>query len=302
MRVQPWQLAVILVALCAAVIGGIHWQRSRRSYDAAQLIADLPRDHATLVYLDTALLRDSGILDMLLGPKAAEEPEYQRFVQQTGFDYRTDLDAVAGSFVNGAKYFVLKGRFRWKELTQYAKAQGGSCQFVICSLPGSSPERNISFFPLTNSVLALAVSADPRGVSMIGTVEPNRSAALPPEPIWISVPGATFTEKGGLPAAALALLSPLQKADRTIFAVGPKGSGFELRMDATCAQPDAAASLAKDLSGSTQVLKKLVGSEPGGGIGSLLTAGVFEQKENRVAGSWPIQRKFLEAIAAGKAE
>ena len=53
----------------------------------------LPADRATLVYIDTDALRKSGLLDLLAGSKAAEEADYRKFVEQTGFDYRTDLDA-----------------------------------------------------------------------------------------------------------------------------------------------------------------------------------------------------------------
>ena len=75
----------------------------------------------TVVYMDVAAIRRSGILNMLAGSKAAEEPEYRQFVDQTKFDYRQDLDAVAAAFKDGQVFLALRGRFHWKNLADYAR-------------------------------------------------------------------------------------------------------------------------------------------------------------------------------------
>ncbi len=106
------------------------------------------------------------MLDLLAGSKAAEEPDYRRFVEQTGFDYRTDLDAVRGGVLHGDVYFALRGRFEWKQLAEYARdRRAESAVNAMCEMPASTPERHISFYPLKSDVLALAVSAkqDARG-------------------------------------------------------------------------------------------------------------------------------------------
>src|SRR5579863_6225298 len=156
-RFQPWQLAVLVVLLCGALVGVVRWRRASQPFNAAGLLAALPADGATLFYIDADALRQSGILELLAGSKTAEEADYRRFVEQTGFDYRTDVDAVAAAFVNGETYLTVRGRFQWKLLSSYARAQGGECRYTLCSMPASDKDRHVSFYPLKTNVLALSV-------------------------------------------------------------------------------------------------------------------------------------------------
>jgi hypothetical protein len=96
----------------------------------------------------------------LAGSKAVEEPDYQQFVNETKFDYRQDLDAIAAAFKDGKVYFALRGRFHWKDLKDYAARQGGSCHGDFCVVAGSQPNRRISFYPLKRDVLAMAIGPD----------------------------------------------------------------------------------------------------------------------------------------------
>src|SRR6266849_5717915 len=178
-RFQPWQLAVLVVLICAAAVGVSHWRSVSRPFNAVALVECLPPDQATHLYIDVGALRRSGLLDLLAGSKAAEEPDYRRFVEQTGFDYRTDLDAIAAAFFRGNVYLTLRGRFQWKPLSDYARAQGGQCRNTICTLPASRPDRNISFYPLKADVLAFSVSAEERGVTMIGPSQWKKPVGLP---------------------------------------------------------------------------------------------------------------------------
>src|SRR5437868_435266 len=148
LRLQPAQLAALVIVLCAAAVGVSHWRRVSKPFSAVALIECLPPDQSTHLYIDVATLRNSGLLDLLTGSKAAEEPDYRKFVDQSGFDYKTDVDAVAAAFVHGNVYFTLRGRFDWKRLPDYARAQGGTCRNSICSMPASKPDRHISFYPV----------------------------------------------------------------------------------------------------------------------------------------------------------
>ena len=65
---------------------------------------------------------------MLAGSQGAEEADYKKFVEQTGFDYRTDLDAVAAGFRDGDEYFAVQGRFKWNQLAGYAQSHQGKCE------------------------------------------------------------------------------------------------------------------------------------------------------------------------------
>ena len=127
----------------------------------------LPIANASVVYIDVDAIRRSGVLNILAGSKAAEEIEYKQFVDATEFDYRRDLDAVAAAFKDNETFFVLRGRFQWKRLTEYARAQGGRCDRGYCVVAGSRPNRRISFRALKPDVLAMAVSADETAANQI---------------------------------------------------------------------------------------------------------------------------------------
>ena len=292
-----------MVVLCAAAVALAHWWRVSSPYDAARLISALPKERATVMYLDAEQLRRSGLLALLAGSKAAEETDYRKFVDETGFDYRTDLDALAASFADNRLYATLRGRFRWKQLTSYAESQGGECHYSVCTMLGSAADRNISFFPLKSDVLALAVSTDPRAVTSIvsGTKLP---APLPNDPFWISVPAAVFNKPDAFPSGTRAFLSPLTHADKITFAVGPQGDRLQLRLEVACATPEAAAELVKQLSSVTSLLKSMIEREhmtPNShDLSGVLVAGTFVQRQSTVVGTWPVERGFVEALASGQ--
>jgi hypothetical protein len=293
----------MVVALCVAAVAVARWWRVSSLYDAARLVSVLPVEHATVVYLDTGQLRRSGLLDLLAGSKAIEEPDYRKFVDETGFDYRTDLDAVAAAFAENRFYATLRGRFRWQQLTAYAESQGGECHYSVCSMPGSSPERTISFYPLKSDVLALAVSTDPRAVTSIVSVG-KPQLPVPLDPVWISVPATSFNRLDGFPAGTRAFLSPLARAEKIIFAAGPQGDRLQLRLEVVCATPEAAAELVKQLSGVTGLLKSMIEREhmtPNPrDLSGVLVGGSFEQRQSTVIGTWPLERGFVEALASGQ--
>ena len=305
-RFQPWQLAVLVILLCAAAVAFAHWRGISRPYDAAALLECLPPDQSTHIFIDVAALRSTGILDLLAGSKTAEEDDYRKFVEQTGFDYRTDLDAVAIAFFHGGTYVTVRGRFEWKKLADYARAQGGTCRSAVCNMTGSTPDRQISFYPLKADVLAMAVTTEPRGVSMIGPNQWKHPPQLPPEPVWISAPAFVFSDVKNLPGGAQSFLRPLSQAERATFAIGPEGPRLQVRLEAECATPEVATALANQLTASTDLLKKMLARDhmtPNPlDLSGVLTAGTFQAQGKRVNGKWPIERGFLEALASGRVQ
>ena len=303
-RLKPWHLVVIVVLLCGGALLFAHWKRDSRRYDAAALIACLPPDRSTHVFLDVAALRASGILDLIAGSKAEEEPDYRQFVMQTGFDYRTDLDAAAVGFLNGDTYFALRGRFDWKQLAAYAQSQGGQCVNAVCEMPASTPDRHISFYPLTSDVMALAVAKQERAVTMVGPNQWSKPPQVPPEPVWIEAPAFTFEDAKNLPAGTQSFLRPLAQAQKIVFAIGPEGQRLHLRLEVVCASREAADDLAAKLTSVTDELNKMLARDhmtpnPLDWSG-VLTSGKFEQKAQHVTGVWPIERGFISALVNGK--
>jgi hypothetical protein len=289
-----------IVLLCAVAIGAAYWWRTARTLNSIQLIESLPQARATHVFIDVDGLRKSGLLDLIAGSKSAEDPDYKTFVDQTGLDYRTDLDAVAAAFSEGNTYLALRGRFVWKKLTSYAQSHGGKCVSTTCSMPATRSGYFISFLPLRSTVLAMAVSTDEHAVNMIGPQDWRKPPHLPAEPIWISVPSFALSD-ANLGAGTHAFLEPLSQAQDVTFAVGPAPKGFQIRLEAGCATPEIAELMTRRLSASTDLLKKMLEREhmtPNpNDLSGVLTSGTFSQQKELVTGTWPLERGFVESLA-----
>ncbi|MEQ1886004.1 MAG: hypothetical protein ABL967_13150 [Bryobacteraceae bacterium] len=297
-RFQPWQLAILVIALCAGAIVFARWHSLARPYDASQLLSALPVDRGTLLFLDVDQLRQGGILDVLAGSKAAEEPDYRNFVDQTGFDYRSDLNAVAAVFDSGRIFAAIRGRFDWKQLAAYARSQGGVCQYTICTMPASAPDRNISFYPIRRDVLALAVTSEERGVTSISPGQ-GKPKILPEDPVWLWAPRQSLQKTDGLPGGVQVLLTPLNDAQSIALSAGPGKNGLRLRADVTFSTPNAAASVKQQFQSLSASLRQL--APAGGGSGDLtglLANGLIEQKGASVVAEWPLAPDFLKSLAA----
>jgi hypothetical protein len=296
---------VLIVLLCASAAGGFFVWRSAHTLNSIQLIQSLPQARATHVFIDVDGLRKSGVLEMIAGSKSAEDSDYKAFINETGLDYRTDLDAIAAAFSEGNTYLALRGRFKLAKLEDYAKAHGGKCAGSTCSMPASRPGYFISFVPLRANVLALAVSTDERGVRMIGVQDWRKPPRLPSEPVWISVPSYVLSDSSVGPGTH-AFLEPLSQAQAVTFAIGPSPKGFEVRLQAVCATPEIAELLTRRLSAATDLLKKMLEREHmtanPNDLSGVLIAGTFVQQKEQVSGTWPIERGFIESLAGGKVQ
>jgi hypothetical protein len=299
-------LAAALVLLCAAAVGILEWRRLQR-YDASRLMQSLPVVGAVKVYVNLEQLRDNGLLDALAGSKATEDPDYRRFADEIGFDYRADLDAVAAAFVDGEVYAAARGHFDWKRLSEYARAQQGKCTNGICSMPSGQPNRTISFYPLSTDVLAWAVSANPQGVAMISPPRGKNGIAVPASAFWISAPGPDFKDLKNLPSGTQSFLTPLAQAREASFSVQPAATAsdstaapFEIRMDVVYASPDSAAALARVFTSTTDVLRTLIvkeGTAPKpSDLAAALVSGRFETHDSTVTGHWPMDRRVIESL------
>jgi hypothetical protein len=94
-------------------------------------------------------------MKLLAGEKAVQDADYREFLRRTGFDYTRDLDLALVAFAPRANYFLLKGRFDWPRLEAYAAQSGGACAEGVCRMPGSKPERNISYRRLRGNLVRL---------------------------------------------------------------------------------------------------------------------------------------------------
>ncbi|MGJ5816215.1 hypothetical protein [Paludibaculum fermentans] len=288
-------LGAFLAVACLAV-----WWVLWRPATATDLIGLFPDGEAPTLYLDVAGLRSSGVLDLLAGKAGAEEPEYRKFVEASGFDYRRDLDAVAMRVRSTDTLLILKGRFDAARLAAYAKSNGGRCTPDVCTVQGSSPERQISWIPMKRQMLGLAVAPDPLAVALLNSSPRRISRPLPESPVWLEVPGSQLHGGPGLPPGLSALLSSLDGADRALLTAGLDGIGFALELNATCPEPAKAKEIAGRLTQMTEMFRKLLAREnqkpDPADLSGLLAGGEFAAEGLTVKGKWPLSKVLLTSM------
>jgi len=294
----------MVAAVCGGLIFGIAYVKVRRVATAEALLARFPAEDGMILAIDLESLRRTGILAAFAGNKVAQEPEYRAFVGGTGFDYQQDLDLALAWFRQGNTYLLLRGRFDWPRLRDYVAMQGGVCRNVFCRLEGSTPQRKISFFPLSGNVMALAVSPDAWAASALAERRPAPpGTSYPSQPFWLLVPASMLHDAGSLPAGVRPFSKAMSGAEKVVFSLAPAGGRLEVQVDVTCRSGQEAGVLASQLEGVTSLLNAMTARQATKpdpkDLGGVLAAGRFEQVDQRVLGRWPIERSFLEAILEG---
>jgi hypothetical protein len=295
----------LLIGSIVVAVAAVVYLETREPGNPESVLARLPTDNAAVLAIDFASLRSGGLLELLSGPTVEEEPEYKTFVAKTGFDYRRDLDHAFVSFHQDGVYFLVRGRFNWKQLASYASEQGGGCRGGTCRMPGSLPARKISFFPLRSNLMAMAVSGDESAVERMR--EPARGAhpiAILSQPVWLSLPSAALKKSADFPAGTQLFAKAMEDAESVTLSIAPQGRAIEARLEVVCRDAREAGILAAQFQKLTAVLRQIIEQEKQtpnpADLSGVLTAGVFHQEDVRVIGRWPIERAFLDNLA-GKA-
>jgi hypothetical protein len=295
-------LLLLIGGLVLFLAAGFIVLRDRDPSSPAELVAYLPDKEGTLLYANVDAMRKAGILTMLAGSKATDDADYKDFLQQTGFDYRHDLDAVAATMRSGQVFFALRGRFDWDKLTAYAKKRGGSCKESYCVTDGSQPSRRISFHKLRSNLMAMAVSPDDMAAYQVARNASHLNPFSPDAPVWVMVPAAVLKEANSLPAGTQAFALALEKADRAIFSIGPDGDHLKVMVNVTCKNAEAASNLLVQLERTTNQLRHMLAQENRTAnpqdLSGVLVAGTFRRDDRKVYGEWPLQRAFVESITA----
>ena len=304
LRRRGWILVAGLIAI--AVIGTVIATRmSGPKLDGGGMAAYMPERDAAVLFIDVAAIRDSGILEKLVGSTVAEEAEYKNFLQQSGFDYKRDLDRVMVNSAEETHYFLAEGRFDWDKLQSYAKGQGGYCEGDFCAVKGSTPGRMISFYPVAKNFMALASSPNEKAAREISSRTPVKpSYDVPAKPIWLHIPSSFMQQQVNLPAGTRLFARALENSKRVMFSLGPEGDKFEIAMDVVCGTPEEAAVLRTQLEGVTKLLQSFIAREKQTpsmqDLSGVLTSGSFQRESEHVIGRWPIDRGFIDALGAAK--
>ena len=283
------------------VIGviGFRTYSSHAFFEPRRLLSRFPPEDSLVVSADVATLRGAGLLSQ---SKMAMESDYRQFVDGTGFDYTRDLDSVVASFSQRGSFFIARGRFHWVMLRDYALRQGGSCYRDLCRVAGSRPERHISFLPLRDDAIALAVSTDDLAATRLTKTGPPLPESVPSAPVWISVSGAQLRRQNSLPPGMHLMLTALTNADRVVITLGPASQGIEAHMEATCRTADDAKLLASQLRSTTALLREAAARDKSSAddeVTALLTSGSFDQKDHRVSARWPVRKSLIAALTDG---
>ena len=291
------------VAVCAAAVWGGLWYRAR-AVTPAELLRRIPTSGALLVYLDFETFRKDGVLNLLEGRGISEDSEYRDFARQTGFDYKKDLDRVLLAAAPTGKYLLVEGNFDWKRLRSYAVSQNGRCDGSLCRMPGSAPDRHISFFPVQSNLMALAVSGDDSAALRMSSTAGAPNLAAPEAPLWVAIPGSVLQSGENLPQETQIFARSMSQAESAVLSFASEGDRFAARLQILCRSSQDASDLASQLRGTTAVLQKMFAAEhhqPNpADLTGVLTAGSFRSDGNHVYGSWPIQRVFIENVLSGK--
>lgn len=286
-------------ALAGLLAAGVAWWILHRQASANELLSALPDRVGATLYIDVGLARRAGFLRYFSAPPAAQDPEYRAFVQATAFDYSRDLDGLAVLFAKGGGVWIAaSGRFDATRLATYASTRGGRCIRGLCTMPGSAPDRQISWLEPAGKVLSMAVALDPLAAALTAAGKPPR-AQTPAAPVWLHVPAVLLNPGEGLPPGVSALLSALEGAKEALFWVDAGQQGVVLRLTAPFAAADAARASAGKLTDATGLLKKLIARESpqsSSGLGAILASGQFRVEGDAVNGLWQVNEAFLREL------
>jgi hypothetical protein len=308
-RLKPWVSLILLATATVAVVFSVDFYRHRFVRSDAQMFDYLPQSGASLFYANLATLRRSGMLKLLAGEQP-EEADYRDFVRQTQFDYSRDINAMAGAVSDQQTSIIARGRFDWGKLLQYARANGGSCEGELCSVPSTKPGRWTSFLPIQSDVIGLAISSEgsaARNFSRSGYSAQEEISKSPVwgSPVWIKVSPDVLRDPANLPLAMRIFAVSLQPANPVYLSVRPIAPGgrqvaFDLQLNALCPSEPTADTVRNQLEIQTKMLRLELAREherPNpSDLTGLLTAGTFQVTGKRVIGIWPVRPELLNSL------
>jgi hypothetical protein len=252
--------------------------------------------------VDVRLLRRAGLLDAFSPGRLGEDPEYQRFIRETHFDYRRDLDTLGGSLEGDDAGFLLRGRFDRHQLWKYAAGRGGTCSGEWCRMPAVTPGRTVSIALPQPDLLALVVGPKPSDPSArflnAGARYPSPSA----DPVWVDLSRQVLKHPAELPLPLQILAVSLQSASPVVLSLTGAGdpNAYLLRMDAQFPNRAAADSARRQLELETRSLTLALArqnhpSDPKDFTG-LLASGTFEVSDRHTLGHWLVRPELLHAL------
>jgi hypothetical protein len=302
---KGWKVIAAGATLAAVAVTAFYLFFRLRYRTAAELVGLLPQSSAVVVYVDLNALRTTGLLKRFNESLATQEAEYRKFVSSTGFLYERDLDALAVSSFPDQTFGVARGRFDWKRLRDYATVNGGSCQESLCQVPGSKPDRRLSFLRIRSNLMALAISADASAAYDLRPGTARDHFQTPDYPAWIRVPKRLLDNPKSLPPPVQVIAVALSGASNIILGFRSDtpqrdAGGLLLRMDASF---DSAvhASLARNhMAQLVGLFKSMANSQSAdpesADLSRALSSGSFLSNDSELEGAWHIPGSLIDSL------
>lgn len=301
-RVRAGLLILLIVTICAGLVGGAIWYRSRTVTTAA-LLRRMPTIDSMVVFIDFDKLRQAGLVQLLDGSKVGEDPDYQAFARKTDFHWAQDLDSALLAIAPSGKYIAARGRFDWTRLRAFASSVGGDCYNTLCRMPGSTQDRHISFLPLQSNLIGMAVSTDDAAATRLTAQVGGPDSDIPDAPFWLSIP-ASVLKSDALPEGTVSFARSVADSDRVTLAFVPDGKRLAAKLTVVCRNEEDAAKIARDLTKKTEILRSMLAhahARPNpADLTGVLNSGSFEAKGRRAFGYWPIEPIFVETALGSR--
>ncbi len=301
---KSWLMVLVAAGVGAAIYGLVVWTRGANDPTLVELMQRMPPKDALTIHVDLAAMRKAGLSGLLEGTPVAEEADYRSFVTESGFDWKTDLEAVTATRHKDEWYLFVRGRFDLERVRKFSLVRGGQCRNGVCEVAGATPGRLVSFFPVTPKVMAVATSKLTGAVYALRKRTGNSPPlVLPDGPVWVSLNGSVLAGDPALPSGGRLFGKVLSETERTTFWVTGNGATMELRMTAYCRDEEQAGQMRAQLEGVTTEFRKYferVGQPTStADLSGLLLAGDFTATGKEVAGRWPLHMEFLKKLLAG---
>ncbi len=298
-----------LAAVLGALLFGVDYYRHRFVRSNADLARLLPPGDLTTFFADFDTLRRADMLRLLAEVKPADERQYREFVEQTQLDYLRDVEALAGASDGEQLFFLIRGRFDWNKLKQYALAHGGVCQRDYCTAPTSRAGRWANFLAIQSDVIALAVSANGTAADLLRPPARRLQEQTPADPVWVKPSLKLMKTPADVPPAVRIFAISLQSANSVVLSVGQGSSGgVAVQLNATFENEATAASARSQMELQTKMLKLQLTREqqqPNPQAAQqnsladptvLLTGGAFQVVHRQLIGIWPVRQELLRAL------
>lgn len=145
---------VAVLLLLGSFLAYRYWHPGETFGERQHMLALMPEDSSSVIYIDWAQLRGSAAFSALLrwAPKPTVDSDYAQFLQATGFNYETDLDRLALAIRRDPHstqaFAVVDGKFDRKKIEVYA-SQYGSLKIAdgktLFAVPLSGSNRKVYF-------------------------------------------------------------------------------------------------------------------------------------------------------------